>query len=104
MKTVKLHKSGFILLISISVIFGFFGHLFYDIGAAWDTQDEFWDKYELEKKYIDPTVTSPTVSGFGTGIKLFTPIGLLRIDIAWDVKNNGGYSKPQYYFSFGADW
>ena len=81
-----------------------FGHLFYDIGAAWDTQDEFWDKYELEKKYIDPTVTSPTVSGFGTGFKLFTPIGLLRIDIAWDVKNNGGYSKPQYYFSFGADW
>jgi len=81
-----------------------FGHLFYDIGAAWDRQDEFWDQDVLNSKYNDPTVTSPTISGFGTGIKLFTPIGLLRIDIAWDVKNNGGYSKPQYYFSFGADW
>ena len=81
-----------------------FGHLFYDIGAAWDRQDEFWDKDVLYEKYQDSTVISPTVSGFGTGIKLFTPMGLLRIDIAWDVKNNGGYSKPQYYFSFGADW
>ena len=81
-----------------------FGHLFYDIGAAWDKQNEFREKDVLYEKYQDSTVTSPTVSGFGTGIKLFTPMGLLRIDIAWDVKNNGGYSKPQYYFSFGADW
>jgi len=81
-----------------------FGHLFYDIGAAWDRQDEFWDQDVLNSKYNDSTVTSPTISGFGTGIKLFTPIGLLRIDVAWDVKDNGGYSKPQYYFSFGADW
>ena len=81
-----------------------FGHLFYDIGAAWDRQDEFWDQDVLNSKYNDSTVTSPTISGFGTGIKLFTPIGLLRIDVAWDVKDSGGYSKPQYYFSFGADW
>ena len=81
-----------------------FGHFFYDIGAAWDKDDEFWDEDVLTSKYNDYSVISPIISGFGTGFKLFTPVGLLRIDVAWDVKNDGGYSKPQYYFSFGADW
>ena len=81
-----------------------FGHFFYDIGAAWDKDDEFWDEDVLTSKYNDYSVISSIISGFGTGFKLFTPVGLLRIDVAWDVKNDGGYSKPQYYFSFGADW
>ena len=81
-----------------------FGHFFYDIGAAWDQRKEFWDEDLLSQKYNDESITSPIISGFGTGFKLFTPFGLLRIDVAWDIEDNGGYSKPQYYFSFGADW
>jgi len=81
-----------------------FGHFFYDIGAAWDSQEEFWDKEALASKYNDITISSPVISGLGTGFKLFTPFGLLRIDVAWDIKDTGGFSKPQYYFSFGADW
>ena len=81
-----------------------FGHFFYDIGAAWDKDSEFWNEDDLSLKYNDDSIISPIISGFGTGVKLFTPLGLLRIDVAWDIKNKGGYSKPQYYFSFGADW
>ena len=69
-----------------------FGHAFLDIGAAWDDFDEFNDQ------------PSPKVAGFGIGFKLFTPLGLLRVDTAWDIKPDGSYSRPQYLFSFGPDW
>jgi outer membrane protein assembly factor BamA len=69
-----------------------FGHAFLDVGAAWDDFDEFNDQ------------PSPKVAGFGIGFKLFTPLGLLRVDTAWDIKPGGSYSRPQYLFSFGPDW
>ena len=69
-----------------------FGHVFLDMGTAWDK----WEQLEQESHSI--------ISGTGIGIKLFTPFGLLRIDTAWDIYRDGTYSRPQYYFSFGADW
>lgn len=69
-----------------------FGHFFVDSGTAWGE----WDNLK------DPNFAPVTGAGFG--VKLFTPFGLLRIDTAWDVYGNGKYSRPQYYFSFGADW
>ena len=80
-----------------------FGHAFFDIGAAWDDLDEFDNQQMLNIKYRG-NVTTPKISGFGIGLKLFTPLGLLRIDTAWDIKQGGGYSKPQFLFSFGPDW
>ena len=82
-----------------------FGHAFLDIGAAWDEHEEFSDQQKLQDKYGYMTsVTSPKVAGFGIGFKLFTPLGLLRVDTAWDIKPGGSYSRPQYLFSFGPDW
>ena len=82
-----------------------FGHAFLDIGAAWDEYEEFSDQQKLQDKYGYMTsVTSPKVAGFGIGFKLFTPLGLLRVDTAWDIKPDGSYSRPQYLFSFGPDW
>jgi len=69
-----------------------FGHIFVDSGTAWDKLEQ------LEHPSFSP------ITGTGIGVKLFTPFGLLRIDTAWDVYQMGKYSRPQYYFSFGADW
>ena len=80
-----------------------FGHAFFDIGAAWDDWDEFGNLGKPDDKYRG-SVSTPKISAFGIGLKLFTPLGLLRIDTAWDIKQGGGYSKPQFLFSFGPDW
>ena len=80
-----------------------FGHAFFDIGAAWDDLDEFGNLGKPNDKY-GGSVSTPKISGFGIGFKLFTPLGLLRVDTAWDIKPSGSYSRPQYLFSFGPDW
>jgi Tol biopolymer transport system component len=82
-----------------------FGHLFLDVGAAWDSSDEFENSELVRNKYglTDPEA-SPIVTTFGIGTKIFTPFALIRIDTAWDKYPSGGYSKPQYIISFGYDW
>ncbi len=81
------------------------GHVFADIGAAWDEWDEFDGGSLLQDKYGSqiPGHFSPRVSSFGYGVKINFGFALLRIDTAWDVNHNG-YSRPQYYFSLGSDW
>ncbi|MFQ6604923.1 MAG: peptidase MA family metallohydrolase [Fidelibacterota bacterium] len=81
------------------------GHAFFDIGAAWDDPEEFSNNQLLQQKYgtISPQAT-PTVRGFGLGMKINMGYFLLRIDTAWDVNPGGGYSRPQYYFSLGPDF
>jgi len=81
------------------------GHVFYDVGAAWDSRDEFDDFATLQKKYgyaINQQF-NPIVSSFGYGVKINLGYFLLRLDSAWDIQNDGT-SKPQYYLSLGADW
>ena len=82
-----------------------FGHLFLDVGAAWDSSDEFDNSELVRSKYglTDPKA-SPVLTTFGFGTKIFTPFALIRIDTAWDKYPSGGYSKPQYIISFGYDW
>ena len=82
-----------------------FGHLFVDVGAAWDSSDEFDNSELVRNKYglTDPKA-SPILTTFGIGTKIFTPFALIRIDTAWDKYPSGGYSKPQYIVSFGYDW
>ncbi|MFH1852329.1 MAG: BamA/TamA family outer membrane protein [Candidatus Neomarinimicrobiota bacterium] len=96
----------FALGFPLKMIFGNIrGHAFFDIGAAWDSADEFDDFSLLQAKYGTNIYSSfkPTVSSFGYGMKINFGYFLLRIDSAWDI-NHDGYSKPQYYLSLGSDW
>ena len=82
-----------------------FGHLFVDVGAAWDSSEEFDDSAFIRDKYgLSDPEASPIISTFGIGMKMFTPWALLRLDTAWDRYPNGDYSKPQYILSVGYDW
>lgn len=82
------------------------GHTFFDIGAAWDNKSEFSSKSAMQAKYGNSISSSatPTIMGFGIGMKINLGYFLLRIDTAWDVNSGGGYSRPQYYFSLGPDF
>tara|TARA_B100000427_G_scaffold314023_1_gene306845 strand:- start:984 stop:4091 length:3108 start_codon:yes stop_codon:yes gene_type:complete len=82
-----------------------FGHLFIDIGAAWDNSEEFDNSELIRNKYgLNDPEASPILTTFGFGTKIFTRFALIRIDTAWDKYPSGGYSKPQYIVSFGYDW
>ena len=82
-----------------------FGHLFLDVGAAWDDSEEFNDSSLIRQKYnLNSEDASPIISTFGVGMKIFTPWALVRLDTAWDRYPNGNYSKPQYILSIGYDW
>ncbi|MEC7822448.1 MAG: hypothetical protein VYA20_01705 [Candidatus Neomarinimicrobiota bacterium] len=82
-----------------------FGHLFLDVGAAWDDSEEFDDSSLVRQKYnLNSEDASPIISTFGFGMKVFTPWALVRLDTAWDRYPNGDYSKPQYILSIGYDW
>ena len=89
----------------LKMIFGNIrGHAFLDVGAAWDSSNEFsnnkWpDRYgnNVSGNY------SPWVSTAGLGTKINLGYFLLKIEMAWD-RNESGYSKPQWYFSLGPDW
>mgnify|MGYP003307600144 FL=1 len=80
------------------------GHVFMDIGAAWDDRREFSDFTFLQAKYGNdlPDKFSPWVRSIGYGIKL--PIFMMwRIEAAYDWTDSG-LSKPQWYLSIGYDW
>ena len=82
-----------------------FGHLFLDVGAAWDDSKEFDDSALVRSKYnLTHPDASPIISTFGMGMKVFTPWALIRLDTAWDRYPDGDYSKPQYILSIGYDW
>ena len=82
-----------------------FGHIFVDVGAAWDSSDEFSNSALVREKYgLSDPEASAIISTFGIGMKMFTPWALLRFDTAWDRYPNGDYSKPQYILSIGYDW
>ena len=89
----------------LKVIFGNIrGHAFMDIGAAWDSPDEFASTQWPER--YGPNASgnySPWVTTAGLGTKINLGYFLLKIEMAWD-KNPNGYSKPQWYFSLGPDW
>jgi Tol biopolymer transport system component len=80
------------------------GHIFFDVGAAWDDPREFTSHEKLVAKYGTdiPRSFTPWVKTFGYGIKI--PLYFLwRIEAAYDVLPNK-FSKPQWYVSIGYDW
>ena len=80
------------------------GHVFMDVGAAWDESREFTNYALLQSKYGSNISNnfSPWVRTVGYGIKL--PIFLpWRIEAAYDWTDSG-FSKPQWYISLGYDW
>ena len=80
------------------------GHVFMDVGAAWDNSREFTNYSLLQAKYGNNLSDdfSPWVRTVGYGIKL--PIFLpWRIEAAYDWTESG-LSKPQWYISLGYDW
>lgn len=74
------------------------GTVFVDAGAAW-TDDLNLTTTNLEGK----TVTDDLRLGTGIGLRSFVLGFPLRLDVAWryDLEK---WSKPKYYFSFGADF
>jgi len=80
------------------------GHIFMDIGAAWDDRREFSDSAFLQAKYGNniPENFSPWIRSIGYGIKV-PFIYLLRIEAAYDWTDSG-FSKPQWFLSIGYDW
>ena len=95
----------------LKVIFGNIrGHVFTDIGAAWDSHDTNGEFGEFNSKIWPsrygtnvPGDYSPIIITSGLGTKINLGYFLLKIEAAWD-KNSNGYSKPQWYFSLGPDW
>jgi Tol biopolymer transport system component len=90
----------------LKVIFGNIqGHVFLDVGAAWDDKNEFSSHSALTDKYGDlPDYASPIISSFGLGMKINLGYFLVRFDTAWDYIPGHGTSRPQYYISLGPDW
>jgi hypothetical protein len=75
-----------------------------DLGAAWDSSDEF-STNTWPSKYGSNNIGeySPWVMTSGIGVKINLGYFLLRVESAWD-RNPNGFSKPQWYFSLGPDW
>ncbi len=76
------------------------GAVFFDAGSTWENSKDFrlFTRNAAGEKILDDVLT-----GFGYGIRFYSPIGLLRIDAAWntDLQN---FTKPRYLFSLGTDF
>jgi len=83
------------------------GAIFWDIGATW-TRDEdgtFTDNIRLyNPKSVDPPKTGDVLAGFGFGPRINLGIFVLRVDLAWGTDLKEVAPKPQWYFSFGAEF
>lgn len=74
------------------------GTVFFDAGAAWN------DELNLTRTAIDgKKVTDDLLLGTGLGLRSFVFGFPLRMDVAWRYDLQG-WSRPKYYFSFGADF
>lgn len=77
----------------------FTGTLFYDVGATW-TRGR--DLRLFERDASDGIVAKDILQGMGYGVRMVVLGFLLKMDVAWafDLQR---FSRPQYYFSLGAD-
>ena len=76
------------------------GSVFWDIGAAFNTIDEF-QLFDDEKGF--PKLGTPR-SGIGFAAQANLGIFVLRWDVAWATDLYTIAHKPDYYFSFGANY
>ena len=79
---------------------GLQGQLFFDIGGAWDQNGQAWTSVG---NVLIPAQEALLYS-MGFGIRSLA-LGLpLRFDVAWRHEPTGGFSRPIYLFSLGADF
>jgi len=76
------------------------GAIFFDAGSAWDESSSF---RLFKRNSFGERVLDDVLAGFGYGIRFYSPIGLLRIDAAWNTDLQQ-YTKPRYLFSLGTDF
>ncbi|MCG3154217.1 MAG: Protein TolB [bacterium] len=76
------------------------GAIFFDAGSAWDESSGF---RLFKRNRFGERVLDDVLAGFGYGIRFYSPIGLLRIDAAWNTDLQQ-YTKPRYLFSLGTDF
>lgn len=83
------------------------GAIFWDMGAAWTkTEDgDFANNMRLRNpRSEEPIGTGDILAGFGFGPRVNLGIFVLRVDLAWGTDLNAVAPKPQWYFSFGAEF
>ncbi len=78
------------------------GSIFWDVGAAFDSFDDFglFDHYKGFPKLNDKYVKS----GVGFSAQANLGIFVLRYDLAWKTNISKFFGKPEFYFSFGANY
>ncbi len=76
------------------------GAMFFDAGSAWDETRGF---RAFTRNSRGERVTDDLLASVGWGIRFYSPIGLLRIDAAWNTDLQK-FSKPRYLFSLGTDF
>ena len=83
------------------------GAIFWDMGAAWDRNEdkEFFEKMRLHNPRSEQGPLSGNIlAGFGFGPRINLGIFVLRVDLAWGTDLDNVAPKPEWYFSFGAEY
>ena len=83
------------------------GAMFWDMGAAWNKSEDsgFLDNIRLHNPNSDaPPKSGDILAGFGFGPRINLGIFVLRVDLAWGTDLKNVAPKPQWYFSFGAEF
>ena len=79
---------------------GLQGQAFFDIGGAWDENGMAWSTIGNVRFPAE----DPILYSMGFGVRSLA-LGLpLRFDVAWRHEPTGGFSRPIYLFSLGADF
>jgi Tol biopolymer transport system component len=86
------------------------GAIFWDMGAAWNLGDDsrilkdlhFYNPRNVKEDI--PPESGDILAGFGFGPRVNLGIFVLRVDLAWGTDLQKVAIKPQWYFSFGAEF
>ena len=80
-----------------SLFQGMQAQIFFDAGGAWDQNGIAWSEPGVE-------ATNPILTSCGIGTRN-AALGLpLRIDVAWRIRPDGGFSAPVWLLSLGVDF
>jgi len=83
------------------------GAMFWDMGVAWADSEgsAFYDNMRLHNPRSQESMQPGDIlAGFGFGPRMNLGIFVLRVDLAWGTDLNNVAPKPQWYFSFGAEF
>jgi hypothetical protein len=83
------------------------GAIFWDMAATWNRDEDgsFSDNLRLyDPRSQEPPRGGDVLAGFGFGPRVNLGIFVLRVDLAWGTDLSNTSPKPQWYFSFGAEF